>query len=204
MNALTLRKSTFGFMMLIPGVASAHHPMGGETPDTLWHGLLSGLAHPFIGVAHLVFIFAAAVLLLTLGKKPLPKMGVFLLATLAGAAWQLVHWPMTFAHSLLALSVLAAGLLLTFRQQAATLVMLLMCVSGLIHGFVYAEAVIGARTGPVATYLVGFTLVQGVMLSAFYHLGLALKEKLPPEVFLRCRRAGGVLLATLGVLLLST
>ena len=38
--------------------ALAHHPMGGEVPQTFWHGLLSGFGHPVIGIDHLAFVVA--------------------------------------------------------------------------------------------------------------------------------------------------
>jgi len=39
--------------------AEAHHAMGGTMPQTLAQGLLSGLAHPVIGLDHLAFTVAA-------------------------------------------------------------------------------------------------------------------------------------------------
>ena len=41
--------------------AQAHHVMGGRTPETFMQGLLSGLAHPVIGLDHLAFIVAMGV-----------------------------------------------------------------------------------------------------------------------------------------------
>src|SRR5258708_8698214 len=38
--------------------ACAHHVMGGATPATFAQGLLSGLGHPVIGLAHLAFLLA--------------------------------------------------------------------------------------------------------------------------------------------------
>ena len=43
--------------------AAAHHFMDGTTPATAAEGLLSGLAHPLIGLDHLLFLMAAATLL---------------------------------------------------------------------------------------------------------------------------------------------
>ena len=41
--------------------AAAHHPLGGGTPTTAWHGLLSGIGHPVIGFDHLAFIIAVGI-----------------------------------------------------------------------------------------------------------------------------------------------
>ena len=61
-----LLKPFFSFLLLsvFSGSAYAHHPLGGQTPQTLWHGLLSGLGHPLIGVDHLLFVIAAGLLAL--------------------------------------------------------------------------------------------------------------------------------------------
>jgi hypothetical protein len=48
--------------MLLATPASAHHAMGGATPSNLWEGLLSGLAHPVIGLDHLAFVIAAGLI----------------------------------------------------------------------------------------------------------------------------------------------
>ena len=37
-------------LLLSATFALAHHPMGGALPQTLWHGLLSGIGHPVIGI----------------------------------------------------------------------------------------------------------------------------------------------------------
>ncbi len=46
---------TVGFAGLMPS-ARAHHPMGGQTPETFSQGLLSGFGHPIIGIDHLAFL----------------------------------------------------------------------------------------------------------------------------------------------------
>src|SRR5258708_8756452 len=40
--------------------ALAHHVMGGQVPVTFRDGLLSGLAHPIIGIDHFAAVVAAA------------------------------------------------------------------------------------------------------------------------------------------------
>ena len=48
--------------LMAPTLALAHHPIGGTTPQTLWHGLLSGVGHPVLGPDHLAFIIGVGVL----------------------------------------------------------------------------------------------------------------------------------------------
>lgn len=40
-------------VLLAPDAAPAHHLMDGALPATPWQGLLSGLAHPVVGLDHL-------------------------------------------------------------------------------------------------------------------------------------------------------
>ena len=47
----------------------AHHPTGGNTPDTFSSGLLSGLAHPIIGIDHLIFLILLGILAYFSSKK---------------------------------------------------------------------------------------------------------------------------------------
>ena len=51
-----------GVVALSGSPALAHHVMGGVTPETLWQGLLSGLAHPIIGVDHFAFILGVGLM----------------------------------------------------------------------------------------------------------------------------------------------
>ena len=43
--------------------------MDGETPTTLYEGLVSGLAHPVIGLDHLAFIVAAGLIAAVAGMS---------------------------------------------------------------------------------------------------------------------------------------
>ena len=62
--------STLLFAVLLAGIglfaitpaALAHHPLGGRLPANLLEGLMSGLAHPIIGIDHFVFVMAAGLL----------------------------------------------------------------------------------------------------------------------------------------------
>jgi urease accessory protein len=58
MKNLKITLGTIAAVTLAATPAMAHHAMGGEMPTTLAQGLLSGLAHPVIGVDHLVVIVA--------------------------------------------------------------------------------------------------------------------------------------------------
>lgn len=61
-TALLPRGSAALFASLLALPVWAHHPMDGAVPTSAWEGLLSGLAHPVLGLDHLAFLIAAALL----------------------------------------------------------------------------------------------------------------------------------------------
>src|SRR5918995_6253077 len=94
--------------------ALAHHPMGGATPATFWHGLLSGLGHPVIGLDHLAAVIAVGCLAATQPKGAVLAAG-YVIATLAGAAAHIGEATVPNAEVFVALSVVALGLIV-FRK----------------------------------------------------------------------------------------
>ena len=141
-------------------LALAHHAMGSQTPSTLFEGLVSGLAHPVIGLDHLAFIVGAGLLAAAYPQRRwLPL--AFVAATVAGTGLHLMLFDLPYTELAVALSVLAlGGLLAAGRRPGAALVAGLFALSGLFHGYAYGEAVIGAEATPVAAYLLGFALIQ--------------------------------------------
>lgn len=161
MNRLLQRGLTFA---LLCGAGStpafAHHAMDGAMPATFGQGLLSGLAHPVIGIDHLAFVVAAGVLSSRLAAWfVLP--GAFVLAGLAGAALHLNGMDMPGAEMGIALSVLLLGVAVMAAARLGTTVMaLLFALAGLVHGYALAESIVGAETTPLAAYLTGLCVIQ--------------------------------------------
>ena len=145
---------------LIPGAALAHHPTGGMTPETLWHGLASGVAHPIIGLDHLAFIVGMALLaLLTKAPRMMPL--AFVAMTVIGAGLHLAAISLPVAQFVIAASVLIVGVLAIVRVSLPVLAALaLFGAAGLFHGYAYAETIIGAEKAPLVAYLIGFAAVQ--------------------------------------------
>jgi urease accessory protein len=150
-----------------PGTALAHHAMGGEAPQTAWQGLLSGLAHPVIGLDHLAFVIATGVLAAGVANRrariALPL--VFLGAGLAGTLLHLAGIGLGPVELAIAASLLAGGGLLLRRDGAAPTPVLaaLFAGAGLFHGHAFAEAAVGAETGPVLAYLIGLAGTQAAI-----------------------------------------
>jgi urease accessory protein len=87
-----------------------------------------------------------------------------------------------------------------FLKHAAALA--LFAVSGVMHGYAYGEAIVGAETTPLLAYLSGFTVMQFVIALGGYALAHYLTTQKPAVAFLKT--AGGALTATgAGFLLFS-
>ena len=146
-------------LLLTAGPASAHHVMHlvRLTPSPL-SGLVSGLAHPVFGPDHLLFLLALG--LVGLQKRLSWVLG--LLATgLAGSCLGLALPGIPLAEPLVALSLVVVGLVLLKRLPAVLLV-----PAFALHGYVLSAAVIGWEQGPIAFYLVGLLVSQGLLLTA--------------------------------------
>lgn len=143
--------------------AAAHHPMGGMTPTTFWHGFLSGLGHPVIGLDHLAALVAAACIAAT-QRNALGLAVTYVLLLLAGAAVHVLGLDVPAAEALAALAVIALGAVLIWPGAlAAPAVLALFAFGGLVHGYVLGESIVGAEPAPLAAYFVGLGLVQAAI-----------------------------------------
>lgn len=146
--------------LLLASPAVAHHPLGGEAPQTVFHGLVSGLAHPVIGLDHLAFVVLVG-LAAALAGRSLAGPFAFIAATLAGTAVHLAGVMLPLAELVITASVVGLGAALVMGRQVAGPVALAgFAVAGLFHGWAYGEAVIGSTPMPVFAYLLGFGVVQ--------------------------------------------
>lgn len=151
--------------------AFAHHAMGGALPDTAMQALASGLAHPIIGLDHLAFIVGVG-LLSALIRQPLLAPLTFIAGTLGGAALHIAGTNIPLVELAIALSAVAAGAAVFFRRTGSfALLAALLGLAGIMHGYAYAESIIGAEPGPLYAYLAGLAVIQymigaGVALAA--------------------------------------
>jgi urease accessory protein len=143
--------------------AFAHHPTGGQVPTTVVQGFLSGLGHPLIGLDHLAALIGVGLLAARFARG-LALPFVWVAAMASGTGLHAAGVGLPFAEVLVALAVVAIGLGAARRvtlSLPATVV--LFAAGGLTHGHALAEAIIGARTGPLAAYLVGLVLIQAIV-----------------------------------------
>lgn len=141
-------------------LAHAHHPMGYTTPATALEGLLSGLGHPILGVDHLVFIVAAGVLAARLrGGLLMPLL--FVVASNLAVALRAGGAPWSMSELWVAGTLIALGAVMVAMPAARRgLVAVLFAVSGALHGYALAEAIVGAEQTPLFAYFAGLTVIQ--------------------------------------------
>ena len=87
--------------------AFAHHPLGGEVPTTMLHGLLSGIGHPIIGFDHLAFVIAVGLIAAFQSNRLVMPLG-FVAGTVAGTMLTLAGVTLPLAIAITG-SVVAAG-----------------------------------------------------------------------------------------------
>lgn len=168
-NTVFISQLTSGIAMMLLMVSSAHahHLMGGETPVTFTQGFISGLAHPVIGIDHLMYLVIAAVLSFTLtgvARYIVPLL--FVSATLGGTVFHLGSGDIPYFETMVSLSLLVSGIIAFSTKKPAVLLLAgLFVVSGIFHGYAYGESIIGAETGPLLAYLIGFTVIQYMLIA---------------------------------------
>ena len=194
---------TFVSALLLAGLlatpALAHHPLGGEVPQTVLHGLLSGIGHPIIGFDHLAFILGIGFLAAFQGDRLLHLPGGLVVGTVIGALLMFDGGiTLPAVEVVIILSVLLVGLSAAYgpdwsRRPAP----LAATIAGLFHGWAYGEAVIGAEATPILAYLIGFGATQmaiatGVALAARYLIKTGRSTAMVP-------RLGGAVVAGVGL-----
>ena len=182
---------------LLAGPAFAHHAMDGKAPVTFLQGLLSGIAHPVIGLDHLAFVLAAAWVLSRVATLPRVTLAAsFVAAAVAGTVLHLALVDVPRSELLVALTVVLAGVAVAWRRATpAALLWIALPVAGVLHGYAYGESIVGAEPTPLAAYLLGFGLVQlGVMLGA-----ASLLSRREPSRVNRAALPAGALVVLVGV-----
>jgi urease accessory protein len=153
--------------------AFAHHAMDGKMPVSFFEGLMTGLAHPVIELAHFAFIVAIG--LLAVGKKQGFLIPVsFVLATMLGTGLHLAGLTLPGQELLVSGSILVFGLFLVIKNSPnPATVTSLSAIAGVFHGYAYGESIVGAEMTALVAYLIGFTAVQLAIALAACWIGKA-------------------------------
>ena len=152
--------SATAMILMSAGAAFAHHPLGGMTPQTALHGILSGIGHPVIGIDHLAFIIGVG-LIAAFHRSRLAMPAAFVGGTVAGTMLTLAAVTLPLAEIVITGSVVVAGVI-AMRGKVTDLrvAALLAVAAGLFHGWAYGAAVVGAEATPLLAYLTGFSVTQ--------------------------------------------
>ncbi len=189
-------------IQLLATAAHAHHPTDGMMPTTFWHGLLSGIGHPVIGPDHLAFVVGIGLLAAIAGYGLLLPV-LFVVAMLAGLQMHILGVNLPYTEVLLAGSVVLVGVAV-WRRRAARGPRLeggLLALVGLLHGYAFAETIIGAETGPLSAYVIGLALTQLAIASLAYLVARPMPQGEPMLAKARVR-ALGLGIAAIGAVLL--
>jgi urease accessory protein len=159
--------SRFGLALaalaLMAGPAGAHHVMGGRMAVTFGEGLLSGLAHPVIGLDHFAAVVAVGCLAAAHIAGARFAIG-YVLAMIAGVAVHLQGMSVPAAEIMVAVSVIVLGIVLVRqRQMPASGALALFAAVGLLHGYALGESIYGAEPTPLYAYLLGLAVIQSVV-----------------------------------------
>lgn len=153
----------FAALAMFATPALAHHVMDGELPSTFAQGLLSGLAHPVIGLDHLAFVVALGIGAALL-HGPLVVIAAFVTMSMAGVLIHITRLDIPMVEPLVSFSVLLAGLALIWSRSVAGSVWLaIAAVAGLLHGYAFGESIVGAERAVVGAYLIGLALVMAAI-----------------------------------------
>jgi urease accessory protein len=139
-------------LCLFAGTAAAHT---GEHSGT---GFAGGLAHPFMGLDHLLAMLAIGVWAAQQGGRALWAVpSAFVGAMLLGGGLGLTGWMLPQVETAIALSVLLLGLLISYRRQWSVAAgMAVAAVFAVFHGYAHAvEMPLGAAP---LLYAAGFAL----------------------------------------------
>lgn len=183
--------------------AAAHHPFGGQTPTNAWEGLLSGLGHPVIGFDHLAFVVAVGLLAANIVRGGFIPVA-FLLTAMIGTGMHLLAIDLPMTELAIAGSVVLFGAMVIGQYRLDyKLLTGLAAIAGLFHGYAYGEAIIGAEMNPIAAYLLGFTLMQGMIaFGAMMASQLILKRW--TEKASAILQVSGLAICSVGVMFLAT
>ncbi|MBW4642392.1 MAG: HupE/UreJ family protein [Goleter apudmare HA4340-LM2] len=143
-----------------------------------WEGFLWGIADPVLSLDRLVSLVAIGLLSIGIARGTFIA-GSFVFAALLGTVIHLFQLNFSGAEIAIATSAIAFGaLLLTSSQLNWVVLALLGAIAGLFHGYANGAAIIGVEIMPLATYILGITLTQYVIVISAREINSILPSKL--------------------------
>lgn len=196
--------SAVALCTLVSAPAFAHHPTGGQLPDTVLNGLLSGLGHPVIGLDHFAFVVGIGLLAAVAGFGPLLPVA-FVAAMAGGLALHVAGIGLPGAELMVAASVLLIGLAVARPRLGghAWIEGGVFALAGTVHGYALAESIIGAEASVLGAYIAGLVAMQTTVALLAYWTAYAIlapaERRLSPIPI----RVAGIAIFAIGVLVLA-
>jgi urease accessory protein len=170
--------------------ALAHHVMGGHVPVTFADGLLSGLAHPIIGLDHFAAVVAVACLASAHRAGSLLVVS-FVVAMIAGVAIHVRGATLPAAEIIVALSVVLLGAVLLRNRSLHTGAALALFIAvGLTHGYALGESIYGSESSPLVAYFIGLVAIQSAVALSVMFAARAVLQRQSEILTLRLIGAG--------------
>ncbi len=128
--------------------------------------LLAGISAPLLGAPHLIFMIGLGLAALRL-PKPWYLPVAFVAASLVGLAFRVGGGDLPYAGTLAALSILGLGAVLLMNVGLPlSLWFAGALIAGIIHGYLYAGAILGAGPVPLVAFVVACVIAQMALIVA--------------------------------------
>lgn len=205
LQKLSLFSASVLLFLSVASPAFAHHAMGGRMPKTAFEGLMSGIAHPIIGIDHFAFIIAVG-LLAAATRRGLLIVFAFIIAALVGTGLHLARLNLLGAELFVSGSILVFGWLLARENVLPTWAVAgLAAIAGIFHGYAYGESIFGVGMPPLFAYLVGFSLTQLVIAVSAWTVGRAfIRQTAETQTLPQPLKTSGLILIGIGLAFLSS
>jgi urease accessory protein len=142
----------------------------GTTPLTVAQGLFNGFAHPISELEHLGVLVGVGVIAVMFDTARIPL--AFIVATLAGVRLHGFGLRLPECELLMAVSVLACGVVLAVApSRAEQLLASGVVIGGLVHGFDYGAPIVAAPLAAFLATLAALTLTQIALITSVYCVG---------------------------------
>lgn len=134
-------------------------------------GFLGGLAHPVLGLHHMVSLVAIGLISGVVVRGALIPAG-FVLATLLGTINHLLYLDLPGAQTAIAFFTIVFAVMLAIPSQPNLMVLVLLtATAGLFHGYTYGQAILETSISSQIAYMLGLTLTQFVVAMSAREIG---------------------------------
>ena len=122
----------------------------------------------------LLFLLVAGVLLFQRARPAAYLItGIFIGGTLLGTVLHLMSVNLPIAEVIIAVSLVCGGLMLFLRKGIDSSILgLFFAGAGVFHGYAYGESIIGAEATSLGAYLLGFSLIQFIVITTINPMNL--------------------------------